>query len=319
MGGELLINVDEVCRWFGSHCALADISFTLQRGEVLGFLGPNGAGKSTTMRIICGALAPTSGRVTIAGFDIVADATRAKIHLGFLPEHPPLYTDQTVDEYLRYCAILHHIPKARLATAVDNAKQRCGLESVGQRLLGNLSKGYQQRAGIAQAIIHSPPVIILDEPTIGLDPNQIIEIRGLIRELGEDHSVILSSHILTEIQTTCQRVIIINEGRLVLDQPLHALRGDTGYENFSIALENPPLPEDLEKLDGVTAVDVIDRERFRIRCRTGAHTPRRIMETAADSGWGPYELIPEKDILEQTFMRLTRGDEERGTTREGTA
>ena len=319
MGGELLINVDDVSREFGSHHALSNISFTLLRGEVLGFLGPNGAGKSTTMRIICGVLSPTSGRVTIAGYDIVEDATRAKTHLGFLPEHPPLYTDQTVDEYLGYCALLHHIPKTRRATAVDNAKQRCGLESVGHRLIGNLSKGFQQRTGIAQAIIHSPPVIILDEPTIGLDPNQIIEIRGLIRELGEDHSVILSSHILTEIQTTCQRVIIINEGRLVLDQPLHTLRGDTGYENFSIALENPPLPEDLEQLEGVTVVAVIDRGRFRIRCRAGGHAPRRIMETAAAAGWGPYELIPEQDSLEQTFMRLTRGDAPGGAAPEGGA
>lgn len=313
MGGELLINVDDVSRLFGNHRALSNISFTLQRGEVLGFLGPNGAGKSTTMRIICGVLAPTSGRVTIAGYDILEDAVRAKSHLGFLPEHPPLYTDQTVDEYLRYCALLRHIPRARLASAMDNAKQRCGLGAVGRRLIGNLSKGYQQRTGIAQAIIHAPPVIILDEPTIGLDPIQIIEIRGLIRELGEDHSVILSSHILTEIQTICRRVIIINEGRLVLDQDLHSLRGDTGFENFSIALENPPLPEDLERLEAVAHVDVIDRQRFRVSCQAGGHAARMVAEAAAAAGWGPYELVPEQDSLEQTFIRLTRGDTDRGT------
>ena len=316
MVGELLINVDDVSRVFGSYRALSDISFTLQRGEVLGFLGPNGAGKSTTMRIICGVLSPSAGRVTIAGYDIIEDATRAKSQLGFLPEHPPLYTDQTVDEYLRFCALLHRIPRARIGTALDNAKQRCGLESVGRRLIGNLSKGYQQRVGIAQAIIHAPPVIILDEPTIGLDPNQIIEIRGLIRELGADHSVILSSHILTEIQTTCRRVIIINEGRLVLDQELHNLHGDTGFEHFSIALENPPLPEDLEKLEGVVAVDVVDRQRFHIRGQAGMQATRRIAETAVAAGWGLFELIPEQDSLEQTFIRLTRGDMNTDTTPE---
>ena len=307
MGGELLINVDDVSRSFGTHQALSDVSFTLQRGEVLGFLGPNGAGKSTTMRIICGVLAPGAGRVTIAGHDIVEDATQAKAQLGFLPEQPPLYLDQTVEEYLGYCARLRRIPRARLGTAVDNARQRCGLGAVGSRLIGNLSRGYQQRVGLAQAIIHTPPVIILDEPTIGLDPNQIIEIRGLIRELGEDHSVILSSHILSEVQSTCKRVIIINEGRLVLDQQLHALGGDSAYEHFSIALENPPLPEDLEKLQDVARVDVIDRQRFRIRCHAGRHAARRLAETAATAGWGPFELVPETDSLEQTFIRLTRG------------
>ena len=308
MGGELLINVDEVSRYFGKNCAIANISFTLQRGEILGFLGPNGAGKSTTMRIICGVLPANSGRVTIAGFDIIEDAAAAKSRLGFLPEHPPLYPDQTVDEFLRYCGLLHRIPRTKLDAAVDNCKQRCGLESVGGRLIGNLSKGYQQRVGIAQAIIHSPPVIIFDEPTIGLDPNQIIGIRQLIHELGADHSVILSSHILTEVQSVCQRVIIINEGRLVLDQSIHTLREDRHHEIFSIALENPPLPEELERIDGVTAVEVLDKNRFRIQCRALDNIPRKLMETAAGSGWGPYELIPEKDTLETTFIRLTRGD-----------
>ncbi len=319
MGGELLINVDDVSRYFGGHCAVANLSFTLQRSEILGFLGPNGAGKSTTMRIICGVLPAHTGRVTIAGYDIVEDAAEAKTRLGFLPEHPPLYPDQTVDEYLRYCGLLHHIPKTRLDTAVDNCKQRCGLESVGRRLIGNLSKGFQQRVGIAQAIIHAPPVIILDEPTIGLDPNQIIEIRQLIRELGADHSVILSSHILTEIQSVCQRVIIINEGRLVLDQPMHALRDDKRFDIYIIALENPPLPEELENMDGVSSVEIIDSHRFRVHCLAGTGTPRLLMERAVGSGWGPYELIPEKDTLEETFIRLTRGDPEPGANSEQAA
>lgn len=216
---ETLITVDQVTRHFGKHCAVADISFTVERGEVLGFLGPNGAGKSTTMHMICGVLATSSGSISIAGYDIVETPIQAKQYIGYLPEQPPLYIDQTVDEYLDYCARLRRVPKQNLAAAISNIKQRCGLEQVGNRLIGNLSKGYQQRTGIAQAIIHSPAVVVLDEPTAGLDPNQIVEIRELIRELGQDHSVILSTHILPEVQSVCDRVVIINQGKLVLDKP----------------------------------------------------------------------------------------------------
>lgn len=219
MQSETLITVDRVTRRFGRHCAVADISFSVRRGEIVGFLGPNGAGKSTTMNMICGVLACSSGNISIAGHDILEAPKQAKQYLGYLPEKPPLYPDLSVDAYLEYCARLHRVNKHQMSTVVHSIKQRCGLSDAGHRLIGNLSRGYQQRIGIAQAIMHTPAVVILDEPTAGLDPNQIVEIRGLIRELGQDHSVVLSTHILPEVQGICDRVMIMHHGKLVLDIP----------------------------------------------------------------------------------------------------
>ena len=223
MAGETLISVDRVTRRFGARLAVAAISFTVARGEILGFLGPNGAGKSTTMNMLCGVMAMSSGNIRIAGHDIVDAPAQAKQYLGYLPEKPPLYPELTVNEYLAYCARLRRVPRRHLAAAINGSKQRCGLGEVGQRLLGNLSRGYQQRVGIAQALIHKPAVVILDEPTVGLDPNQIVEIRNLIRELGREQSVILSTHILSEVQGVCDRVVILHAGELVLDADIGAI------------------------------------------------------------------------------------------------
>lgn len=217
MNKETLISVDHVTRRFGKHCVVEDVSFSVKRGEIIGFLGPNGAGKSTTMNMICGVMASNSGNINIAGHDIVEAPAQAKQYIGYLPERPPLYPDLTVDAYLEYCARLRRVAGNKLAPAITDIKQRCGLTEVGHRLIGNLSRGFQQRTGIAQATIHSPAVIILDEATAGLDPNQIVEIRTLIKELGQDHSVILSTHILPEVQGICDRVIIMHNGKLVLD------------------------------------------------------------------------------------------------------
>jgi ABC-2 type transport system ATP-binding protein len=310
MGKDIhtLIDVHNISRYYGDQCAIDDISFSVARGEVLGFLGPNGAGKSTTMQIICGVLAASLGKVTIAGHDIVDDAKLAKQHIGFLPERPPLYEDLCVDEYLTYCARLRLLPKNKLENALANSKERCGLQDHGGRLIANLSKGYQQRVGIAQSIIHSPAVIILDEPTSGLDPAQIIEIRELISELGADHSVILSTHILSEVQSNCDRVLIVNRGKLVLDQNINQLHGDAKSAISIVALHNPPLPEEFEKIDGLSRVDCLDRNRFRITYNPDKDIPRRIAEIAVASDWGLFELIPDNDSLEQTFIRLTSGE-----------
>ena len=235
---EVLVQVDDLTRYYQNHCAVRDLSFTLEAGEVLGFLGPNGAGKSTTMQIITGNLAPNAGQVRIAGHDMLDAPRAAKALLGYLPDHPPLYRELTVDEYLRYCARLHRIARAGTGAALARVKARCGLEAVGGRLIGNLSKGYQQRVGIAQAIIHDPPVVVLDEPTVGLDPIQIREIRALIRSLGSERSVILSTHILSEVQAICDRVQIIRDGELVFSAPIDALDG--GAERpVRVALRRP--------------------------------------------------------------------------------
>lgn len=308
MPTETLITVDHISRYFGDHCAVSNISFTLQRGEVLGFLGPNGAGKTTTMNILCGVLAASSGKVSIAGYDIVEAPSQAKMHIGYLPERPPLYLDQTVDEYLLFCGRLRRISKAKLSGALLNSKQRCGLQDVGNRLIANLSKGYQQRIGIAQAIIHSPSLVVLDEPTVGLDPIQIVEIRELISELGEDHSVILSTHILPEAQSVCDRVLIIHEGKLVLDEHLNALHKNKQHKSFSIALNKPPVPEELLAMEGVMSVINLDRHRFRINHQPDKNLAATVAEKAVQAGWGLYELIPESNTLEDTFVQLTSGD-----------
>jgi ABC-2 type transport system ATP-binding protein len=309
---ETLVAVESISRNYGDLQAVTGVSFTVRRGEVLGFLGPNGAGKTTTMNVLTGVLAPSAGRVMIADHDLLAAPRRAKAHIGYLPERPPLYLDLSVDEYLRYAGRLRGLKGTALNAAVQSCKARCGLGATGERLIRNLSKGYQQRVGIAQAIIHSPAVVVLDEPTLGLDPIQIREIRALIRQLGEDHSVILSTHILPEVQTVCNRVLIIHAGRIVLDRPLAALAAGGEHLALQIALRRPPPMESLKAIEGVQAVMPIDGRRFRIEHARGAPTAELLVKAAADNGWGLYELAPERDFLETTFLRLTGGDGDTG-------
>ena len=308
MQQETVVSVDHVSRYYGNYRAVNDLSFTIRQGEITGLIGPNGAGKSTTMQLICGVLALSEGQISVADFDVVVSPKAAKKQIGFLPERPPLYFDLSVDEYLYYAARLRGINSADVATTVEKSKQRCGLTKTGRRLISNLSKGFQQRVGIAQAIIHSPAVIILDEPTSGLDPNQILEIHALICELGRDHSIILSTHILPEIRHVCERVLIINEGRLVLDKRLTELQQDSNA--FKIALRQPPTTDVIGAVEGVTGIEKIGSCHFKIRCAENEPTIRRLIQQAVKANWDLYELIPEQDILEQTFVKLTCGEVE---------
>ena len=303
-----LVSVLHVSRAYGQLQAVQDVSFTLQKGEVLGFLGPNGAGKSTTMQIITGNLAPSAGRVHIAGIDLLDRPKAAKAEIGYLPEQPPLYRELTVDEYLRFCARLNRIRRDKLGEAVNRAKRRCGLESVGRRLIGNLSKGYQQRVGIAQAIIHSPAVVVLDEPTVGLDPIQIREIRDLIRDLGSEHGVILSTHILPEVQMTCNRVQIINQGRLVFSDSIENLNRRMDTTTLLVAFDSPPAPAALEALDGIERVEPLGDSRFRLHHAPGDTPAPRLAEAAVAGGWGLRELTPEHKTLEQIFIDITSSE-----------
>jgi ABC-2 type transport system ATP-binding protein len=303
-----LVEAVELTRYYASHRAVDNVSFTLARGEVLGFLGPNGAGKSTTMQMLCGVLAPSHGGIRIDGIDLLENPIEAKRRIGFLPEQPPLYPELTVDEYLRYCARLRGIPRGRIGGAVDDTKQRCGLGSVGPRLIGNLSKGYQQRIGIAQAVIHSPRVVVLDEPTSGLDPLQIREIRTLIRELGHDHGVILSTHILPEVQMTCNRVQIMRQGRLVFNDTLEELSGHMRTGSLVAAFGRAPAIAELQRMAGVTAVDVLEPGRLRVHFDPPADPAERIVELSVERHWQLRELTPDMRGLEQVFMELTSGD-----------
>lgn len=302
-----LVQISDLSRRYSEHWAVKHISFELQRGEVLGFLGPNGAGKSTSMQMICGNLAPTTGQIMIDGHDLLDEPIASKSCIGYLPENPPLYRELTVDEYLSYCARLHRITNNALAQALDDAKQHCGLEQVGKRLIGNLSKGYQQRIGIAQAIIHQPPVVILDEPTVGLDPIQIREIRHLIKSLGQDRSVILSTHILPEVQATCDRVQIIRAGELIYSSSIEALNQQGHGDRLTVAFARPPDMAQLQQACAARHVEALDKQHFSIQFEND-DCAEKLVRTSVEHDWGLYELIPEQSSLEEIFVELTTHD-----------
>ncbi|MDP3294930.1 MAG: ABC transporter ATP-binding protein [Nevskia sp.] len=308
MAHEFLIEAHGLSRRYGSHIAANDISLSLRKGEILGLLGPNGAGKSTTMKMLAGVLAPSAGTVMINGVSLADDPKRAKQSLGYLPELPPVYPELSVDEYLRYCASLHGLRRSERAAALRRAKQSCGLSEVSRRLIGNLSKGYQQRVGIAQAIIHRPAVVILDEPTVGLDPIQILEIRRLIKALGQEHGVILSSHILPEIQAVCARVMIIHRGRLVYAEPL-ATAGSEGFRTIIAGFLRMPAFDVLLSVPGVGEIETLAGNQVRITVNNAGDDPRAaIADAAAAHGWGLIELHAERRTLEEIFVELSTGD-----------
>ena len=307
MDREILIQAEHLQRDYGPIHAVQDVSFELAKGDVLGFLGPNGAGKSTTMQMLTGTLAPSAGTIRVQGIDLLDHPRRAKRELGYLPEQPPLYRELTVDEYLIYCARLRGVAGREVRAAVERARSRCGLNEVRRRLIANLSKGYQQRVGIAQAILHNPAVVILDEPTVGLDPIQIREIRGLIRELGESHGIILSTHILPEVQGTCNRVQIIHRGRLVFADSMQGLESHLQARACILALRQPPDVETLRQLPGVEDVTELGEGRFHLRY-SGDNPAEALAEAAVNRGWGLRELIPERRTLEQIFVELTSRD-----------
>jgi ABC-2 type transport system ATP-binding protein len=300
-----IIEVNQLTRFYGATCAVREVSFSLVRGEILGFLGPNGAGKTTTMQMICGNLAPTSGEIRINGVDILDEPRKAKRSLGYLPEIPPVYRDLTVDEFLGYCARLHGLKGTAQRKAMDVAKGRTGLGDVGQRLIGNLSKGFQQRVGIAQAIIHMPLVIILDEPTVGLDPIQIHEIRELIRELGREHGVILSTHILSEVQAVCNHVQIINRGQLVLNTSITGLEQQMRASSLLLRGEGIADPEVMRNTPSVIDVEVMGEGLYRIFHDREANPAPELARLAVTSGWKLLELTPERRSMEEIFLEMT--------------
>jgi ABC-2 type transport system ATP-binding protein len=309
MDESVLVEVKSISRRFGELDAIKNVSFSVNKGQVLGFLGPNGAGKTTTMQIISGNLAPSSGEVMIAGHDLLDDPRAAKAAIGYLPEQPPVYTDLTVDEFLDYCAALNAIAKNERVQARETAKEKCGLTKVGHRLIGNLSKGYQQRVGIAQAVIHMPPVVILDEPTVGLDPIQIREIRQLIRELGKDHAVILSTHILPEVQSACDYVQIINAGELVLHDSIDGLNKHMRAASVTVALQKGHDLSQLETIKGVKSIHQEGEDRIRIFHEPNLDPTQSIIEMATANQWGLYEIRPGRVSLEEIFLELTTDEQ----------
>lgn len=303
-----LIRAEQLTRYYGKQCAVNNVSFSLTKGQILGFLGENGAGKTTTLQMLCGNLAPGSGEIHINGFDMQLQPKQAKRSLGYVPDTPPLYKELTVQEFLVYCAQIHGVAKADINAAVELAKSRCGLTEVAERLIGNLSKGFQQRIGIAQAIVHNPEVIVLDEPTVGLDPVQIREIRSLIRELGETHGIIFSTHILSEVQETCTDVMIIHKGEMLLNTSINELnkRMDTGI--LQVTTKQPVDIQLLSEIPGINSIDVISDLQIKIHHSISDNPGQQVMATILANGWELQELTPVTQSLEDIFITLTQGD-----------
>jgi len=297
----VLIEARGLSRRYGPNVAVEGVNLTLKRGEILGLLGPNGAGKSTTMKMLTGNLAPSTGSVRINGVDLARDAKAAKRHIGYLPEQPPVHPECTVDEYLSFAARLHGISGKAVQPAVERAKAACNLQAMSKRLIGNLSKGFQQRVGLAQAIIHRPPVIILDEPTVGLDPIQIVEIRNLIKSLATEHSVILSSHTAAGPQRCVARGWVLNQGRVWFDQSLQAMADGLG-PRLRLQLARPPAQL---RLEGVSSVQALGDGVFEVETARGTDLREQIAKVAVANDWGLLELRPISLSLEETFSRLT--------------
>ncbi len=312
-----MIRIESLTKRYGTTEALKGLSFEVPRGQVVGFLGPNGAGKSTTMRILAGYVTPTSGKAFVGGLDVSVDPVAARRLVGYLPENNPLYEEMMVIDFLRFIADVRAVPNELRSQRIKSAVERCGLGNVIGKDISQLSKGYRQRVGLAQAILHEPALLILDEPTSGLDPNQIVEIRNLIRELGQEKTIILSTHILSEVQSTCSRVMIINDGRLVADDSPErlALGGEGGVITVVLAsrhgtkLEPSAVVRQLEGVPGVVAVQTTDAEgeaSLGFLLRYGAEDPRRsLFEAAVKNEWVLLEMHRAHASLEDTFRKLT--------------
>lgn len=309
-----MIDVQQITKRYGQHTAIDRVTFSVAKGEVLAFLGPNGAGKTTTMRILTCFMPPTEGRATVAGYDCLEQSMDVKRRIGYLPETPPVYQELTVQEYLRFVGRLRGLAGAVLTTAMFREIERLGLGSVQHRLIGNLSRGYRQRVGLAQALIHDPPVLILDEPTVGLDPKQIIEIRELIKSLAGSHSVILSTHILPEATAVCQRVVIISGGRIVAEDTPDRLSTRLRHsEKIALTLTRPPgdVEARLRQVDGVLDVHGNGPAgHFLLESHLGKDIREDIARLAVTNNWGLIELKLISMTLEDVFLKLTRHEEE---------
>ncbi|MBX2988930.1 MAG: ATP-binding cassette domain-containing protein [Bdellovibrionaceae bacterium] len=311
-----MIEVRDLTKDYGPHRAIHALNFTVKKGDVVGFLGPNGAGKSTTMKIITGFMAPTSGTARIAGFDVFESPLEVKKRIGYLPETPPVYTDMYVRDYLRYVARLKGMEKNRIEKSIDRAVEKTSLGDVQKRLIGHLSKGFRQRVGIAQAIVSDPDVLVLDEPTVGLDPKQMHEIRELIRELRGQHTIILSTHILPEVQATCERAIIINKGRIVAEDSIANLATlEKGRSRLFVRLrrEVGDLGAVLSDIDGVMGVESGSSNReWRVNLRGNEDTVDAVSSRLVSQGYGLLEFSPSKVDLEDVFLKLTYGQSRGG-------
>ncbi|MGH9357337.1 MAG: ABC transporter ATP-binding protein [Terriglobia bacterium] len=311
----MMIEVQQLTKRYGPTLAVSGVSFEVRKGEVLGFLGPNGAGKTTTMRVITGYLPPTSGSVTVAGCDVVEQSIEARRHIGYLPETPPVYTDMRVSEYLAFVGRIKGVPRRELRRRMGEVSEKCAITDVQSRQIRKLSKGYRQRVGLAQALIHNPDVLVLDEPTAGLDPKQIIETRELIRGLAGQHTVVLSTHILPEVSKTCERVVVINAGKVVaVGAPDDLTRRLQGFETVLVTAEGPreEVKARLERVEGVTLVEeregVDRRATYEVHANKEEDVRAELARAVVESRWKLLELRTGGLSLEDIFLKLTTRD-----------
>ena len=303
---ESIVKVEHLSHRYSVQWAIRDINIEITRNGIYGLLGSNGAGKSTTMNIICGVLKQTEGEVYIKGINLRENPVEAKKHLGFLPQKPPLHMDLTVEEYLVHCANMRLIPAHEVQGAVKDVMGRCGISHFSRRLIRNLSGGYQQRLGIAQAIIHNPDFVVLDEPTNGLDPNQIVEIRELIREIAVDRTVILSTHILSEVQATCDYIRMIEEGQVVFSGTVDEFDNYIVPNTLFVSLIAAPPAEVIREIPGVVAVDELGGSKFRIQFSDALEATERLVEASVTKGWRLVEIRQEKSSLDEIFAELSK-------------
>ena len=300
-----IVEVKHLSHRYSVDWAIRDINFSIEKKGILGLLGSNGAGKSTTMNIICGVLNQTEGDVFINGIDLRKNPVEAKKHIGFLPQKPPLHPDLTVDEYLVHCAVLRRMPSSDIRKAVDYAKERCAISHFSNRLIKNLSGGYQQRVGIAQAIVHNPEFVVMDEPTNGLDPNQILEIRSLIKEIATDHAVLLSTHILSEVQATCKEIRMIEHGNMVFSGTMEEFDNYVVPNSLNVTLGNPPSMEELAKIPNVLNIDQTGPGMFRIRFTGDDSISEKIVTESVKGDWRLREITMERCSLDVIFAQLS--------------
>ena len=305
------ISIENLSKKYGAQKAVDNISFKVKTGEILGFLGPNGAGKTTTMKMITNYIAIGEGNILIGGKSVKEASDEIKKHIGYLPENNPLYLDMPVIDYLEFCAALQGVPKGQIPERIREMVKVCGLNAEKHKKIGELSKGYRQRVGLAQAMIHNPEILILDEPTTGLDPNQIVEIRKLIRELGQQKTVILSTHILPEVEATCDRILIINKGKIVADGTANTLRSSAqGQEVVRVKIEDTEPKTALEALKKLPSIEQVvymnsQQDHFEIQSRPEKTAKRDIFKLCVEKGWVLTEMIPIETKLEDIFRDLT--------------
>jgi ABC-2 type transport system ATP-binding protein len=300
-----IVKIEGLSHRYSKDWAVQEVSFDINKKGIVGLLGSNGAGKSTTMNILCGVLSQTQGKVLIEGIYMRTHPEEAKKRIGFLPQNAPLYLEQTVDEYLTYCAHLRFVDRRRIKAAVSEVKEKCGVAHFSKRLIGNLSGGYRQRVGIAQALIHRPLLVVLDEPTNGLDPNQILEVRQLIKEIATDRAVIFSSHILSEIQATCQDIIMIEGGRMVFKDTMESFNNYIEPDSLITTMENPPPLPVLQQIAGIKEVAFLTDKTIRMRFEPAADISESIVELSVRNGWRLKEITLEKSSLDAIFAQLS--------------